>query len=161
MTSDASQIPDIKAIIASILDELDQAPDRALGGPAAPAARDNARRVADYLLNLGDVPLPRHAGKPAPGKVAEALSTTKRFNRQNFQTNEWCSRLLNAYHEWEIGHGATKLDAAQAAADAKEPQNKRISILECELLMARAEIHQLRRELGLLREFVANTGRLP
>lgn len=153
---------DVQPMILAILSDLEATPDRLLGGPAAPAARANAKLVADYLLRLGDGPLPRHAGKPSPGKVAQAISTPeRRFNRQNFATNEWCERLLAAYDHWELSHGVTEFEAAQVAKEEKEPANKRISDLERELLIARAEISGLRRELAFLRGFTAETGRLP
>lgn len=155
--------PEIEATIASILAEMKGQPDQALGGPAASAARENARRVAAYLLDLHakGTPLPRHAGKAAPGKVAAAMSQEKRFNRQNFGTNDWCAKLLDAYDRWEIVHGTTLLAQAQLAADRKEPQNKRMSELERDLLITRAELERARQELGMLRTFVAQTGRLP
>ena len=161
MSADGAAAEDIRSRIEGIMRELDTIPDARLGGPAAPAARGNARLVADYLLSLGDEALPRHAGKASSGKVAQAISASgRRFNRQNFATNEWCARLLAAYDEWERGNG-TRLAAAQALSEAEEPGNRRISELETELLMLRAENHQLRRDLGFIRQFVARTGRLP
>lgn len=155
--------PDIKATIAALLAQMEELSDQALGGPAAHAARENAGRVAGYLLDLHqrEATLPRHAGKAAPGKVAAALSKEKRFNRQNFGTNAWCAKLLDAYDRWEIEYGTPLLVQAQAAADKKEPQNKRISELERDLLFTRAELQRARQELGTLRNFVGHTGRLP
>lgn len=153
---------DVRAAISKIIAELNATPDRLLGGPAAPAARANAKLVAEYLLQLGDEPLPRHAGNASPGKVAQAISTEeRRFNRQNFSTNEWCERLLRTYDQWELASGLTRIEAAQAANEQKEPTNKRISELERELLLAHAEVAQLRREVAFLRGFTAETGRLP
>jgi len=154
---------DIEATIAALLAQMNKLPDQALGGPAAGSARENAGRVAAYLRDLHEkeAPLPRHAGKAAPGKVAAAMSEEKRFNRQNFGTNDWCAKLLDAYDRWEIEHGTTLLAQAQSAADRKEPQNKRMSELERDLLFTRAELERARQELGTLRTFVAQTGRLP
>ena len=153
---------DIDDAIKAIMVDMDAAPDTKLGGPAAQAARENARLVADYLIGLGEEPLPRHAGKPSAGKVAQAISTTKRrFNRQNFGTNVWCARLLAAYDQWEMREGPTQLEKAQDAAEAKEPTNRRMAELEQQMLLLRSENDRLRQELTHLRGFVAETGRLP
>ncbi|GGD91121.1 hypothetical protein GCM10011515_08490 [Tsuneonella deserti] len=153
---------DIQATLHAIMAEMKAVPDRQLGGPAAATARLNAQQVADYLRGLGNTPLPRHAGKASPGKVAKEISTPeRRFNRQNFTTNEWCDRLLNAYDEWEISHGLSRMEMAQAGRDEKEVTNQRVSDLERELLYAQAEIASLRRELAFLRNFTAETGQLP
>ena len=153
---------DIHTDIATILSELDKTPDSQLGGPAAKAARHNANRVATYLLGLGQNPLPRHAGKASPGKVATALSDGgERFNRQNFSTNVFCERLLAAYERWENESGTSHFAQAQTAVEAKAPDNKRISDLERELMLVRAECQHLRNELAFLRGFVGQTGRMP
>lgn len=153
---------DVHQTISAILEEMDGCPDSLLGGPAAKAARQNARRVAAYLLDLGEAPLPRHAGKPAPGKVANILSASgQRFNRQNFNTNVFCARLLATYDEWERETGLNRFAEAQKATEAKEPDNKRISDLERELLLVRAECQSLREQLAFFRGFVAQTGRVP
>lgn len=155
-------IEDIRETISAIMDEMDAMPDARLGGPAAKAARHNARRVADYLLGLGGTPLPRHAGKASPGKIASSISDAgDRFNRQNFGTNEFCSRLLASYERWETAVVGSHFADALKAAQAREPENKRISDLERELLLVRAECQHLRDEVAFLRGFVAETGRLP
>ncbi|WEK44300.1 MAG: hypothetical protein P0Y64_05690 [Candidatus Sphingomonas colombiensis] len=152
----------VSTTIMAILEEMDRTSDAQLGGPAAKAARRNARRVAEYLLALGSTPLPRHSGKASPGKVASALSESgERFNRQNFMTNEFCARLLASYERWESDVGGSHFAEAQKSAEAKEPENKRISDLERELLLVRAECQHLRDEVSFLRGFVAETGRLP
>jgi hypothetical protein len=162
MSPNAGVEQEVRDLIDSVMQELDTVPDARLGGPAAPAARLNARLVADYLLGLGEDPLPRHAGKASAGKVAQIISAGgRRFNRQNFATNEWCARLLSIYDEWERTAGTTRLAAARAVVEAQEPSNRRISDLEGELLLLRAENQQLRRQVGFLRGFVAETGRLP
>jgi len=162
MKAPPSNLPDVYSAIDAIMSELEAAPDQALGGPSAPSARANARRVAEYLLSLGDEQLPRHAGKPSTGKIAKAIAASApRFNRQIFFTNEWSARLLSAYDEWEQFAGVTRLAAAQAIVEEKEPTNRRISDLERELLLLRAENDRLRRELAFVRGFVAASGRLP
>ncbi|MBJ6122505.1 hypothetical protein [Sphingomonas mollis] len=162
MSPDAPVEQGVRDLIDTIIQELEAIPDAKLGGPAAPAARLNARVVADYLRGLGEEALPRHAGKASAGKVAQAISAGgRRFNRQNFATNDWCARLLATYDEWERTAGTTRLAAARAAAEEQEPSNRRISDLESELLLLRAENQRLRQEVGFLRGFVAETGRMP
>lgn len=154
----------IDSRVGAILAELDGLSDRALGGSAA-AARGNARRVAEYLRSLAAAgePLPRHAGKTSPGKVAVAIAkhSGASFNRQNFATNEWCGRMLDAYTDWESQTGGNALDEAIEAAEAKAPTDKRINELEREILLLRAENQHLRLELSAIRGLTARTGRLP
>ena len=155
----------ILATIDTIMAELAGTSDQELGGPAAPGARRNAADVAEYLRHLATDggTLERHAGKPSSGRVAQRLTEHlgRRFNRQIFFTNVWCGRLLEAFGTWEDGEGASALDDAREKGEAKEPRDRRIAALEDELVSARAENQQLRRELAHLRDFVANTGRMP
>lgn len=157
---------DVLEDIDAVMKELAVVSDRELGGSAA-AARANALRVAEYLkrLNAERRPLPRHGGRPSPGKIAQEIASSAnplaRFNRQNFDTNSWCGRMLAAYDVWERSHGLTALAQAQQAAEAKEPDEERLRDLERENLLLRAEVQHLRRELALFRSVVADTGRLP
>ena len=157
---------DPAAALEDILADLGATPDRAIGGSAA-AARANASHVAKYLKQLRAErrSLPRHGGRPSHGKIAQEIAASGsppvRFNRQNFDTNPWCARMLAAFDEWERGHGLTALAQAQQAAEAKEPAEKRLADLERENLLLRAEVQHVRSELALLRGIVAETGRLP
>lgn len=157
---------DVVDHIDAVMAELAAVSGREIGGSAS-AARANASRVAAYLrqLHAGGRPLPRHGGRPSPGKVAQEMASSEsppvRFNRQNFDTNPWCGRMLAAYAEWEQGRGITALAQAQQAAEAKEPAEERLRDVERENLLLRAEVQQLRRELALFRGVVADTGRLP
>ena len=76
--------------IQRIIADLDATPDGAIGGAAA-AARTNASRTAAYFLGAlrSNEALPRHAGRPSPGKIADAITAQGggKFNRQNFSTN--------------------------------------------------------------------------
>lgn len=156
---------DIVAMIDAVEAEVNALPDKDLGGPAAEAARNNVRRVARYLraLHANRGALPRHDGKASTGKVAAVISEDShgRFNRQNFFTNDWCSKLLADYDAWELGKGLSRLDAAAAVAEAKQPRDERIAALEEKLLVAEAEKQQMRQEIAFLRGFVAETGRVP
>ncbi len=156
---------DILTRLNTILAEVNALPDRELGGPAAPTARANIRRVANHLsdLHARSEPLARHAGKASTGKVAAAISKdgNGNFNRQNFFTNAWCGKLLELYDAWELRGGLSGLDAAAAAAEAKQPRDDRVARLEEELLVAQAEARQLRQEVAFLRGFMATTGRVP
>lgn len=147
------------------LAEMDTKPDSALGGPAAADARRNANAVADQLRAMANLstPLPRHGGKPAPGKLATLITdaTGRRFNRQLFSSNEWCAGLLAIYVAWEDKAQPTALDAARAAADVQENVTSRERDMEAELLQLRVENRQLRHEIAHLRDFMATTGRMP
>lgn len=163
---EAASVPfDIVGRIQAIMAELAETADRDLGGSAS-AARTNARRVAAYLIGLHATggSLPRHGGKAAPGKIAQIIAGTSnppiRFNRQNFDTNEWCRRMLAAYDTWERS-AVTALAQAQASIQMKAPAAKREADLERENLLLRAQVSHLTRELALLRGIVADTGRLP
>ncbi len=153
------------ARIEALLEEMDAKPDSALGGPAAADARRNAHAVADQLRAMArtGTPMPRHGGKPAPGKLATMITDTtgRRFNRQLFSSNEWCAGLLALYVAWEDEERPTALDAAQAAAEVKENVTSRESQMEAELLQLRVENRQLRYEIAHLRDFMATTGRMP
>lgn len=157
--------PSVIAEISAALAEMDAVPDRELGGPAAADARRNARSVAEQLktMALKGEDLPRHGGKPSPGKLAALISdaTKTRFNRQLFSSNEWCARLLALFGAWEDGRQPTAIAAAQAASTIKEPSNQRMRDLEAEVVVLQAENRQLRTEISHLRDFVATTGRLP
>ncbi|WP_374944191.1 hypothetical protein [Sphingomonas sp.] len=157
--------PTVIAQIDAVLAEMATRPEVELGGPAAADARQNALWVAEQLRAMAilSTPLPRHAGKPSPGKLAALISKEigKRFNRQLFTSNEWCARLLSVHAAWEDANGPSALDAAQAAVEAKEAVSRRESALEEEILALRAENRQLRHELAHLRGFVASTGRMP
>jgi hypothetical protein len=155
---------DPAAALQGILADLDATPDGAIGGAAA-AARTNAHRTAAYFLATlrSNEDLPRHAGRISPGKVADAITTREgsKFNRQNFSTNPWCGRMLAALERWTPAAAPGALAEAMLAADAKAPADRRVSHLERENLLLRAEVEQLRGELSLIRGIVARTGRLP
>jgi hypothetical protein len=155
----------ILASLDAITADLAGKTDRELGG-AANAARSNADHVATFLrrLHASGGPLPRHGGKAAPGKIAQIIGKSAdppvRFNRQNFDTNEWCRRMLAAYDEWERA-GASALAEAQALSEAKAPTARREAELERENLLLRAQVSHMTRELALLRGLIADTGRMP
>ena len=156
---------DLAGALRSILADMDATPDSSIGGSAV-AARTNARRAAAYflaVLEAGATPPPtcwasipwegrgRHHG---PGGTASSTGRTS-------PPIPGAAGCLAAFETWAPTAATNALTEATRAAEAKMPADKRVSNLERENLLLRAENERLRRELAILRGLVARTGRLP